>query len=263
MASRTRPRTHRTRTAVRTSLIAAAVLVAGVAVAGCGEDASDAEPEHKSFSLSGKALTVDSDNSKVEVVTGAKDAKDVKVTRWFKGKSIGGSAEASWEVNGDTLKLRIHCSGISATCSAKHKVEVPAGIAVTVKSDNGPVKAEGIRTPLHLTAKSGPITVRDAAGPLDISTTNGAVKATGIASSQVRTETSNGPVHLALTRTPDRLDVATTNGAVDVEVPHSPYKVDVRTKNGTQSVDIPRDDASKHAVSVRTDNGPVKLRTAK
>ncbi|MEV0264845.1 DUF4097 family beta strand repeat-containing protein [Streptomyces sp. NPDC050617] len=273
MASRPRPYTHRTRTVVRTSLVAASVLVAGVAVAGCGGDASDAEPEHKSFSLSGQALTVDSDNSEVEVVTtGAEDGKkggkdgtggkDVKVTRWFKGKSIAGSAKADWEMNGDTLKLRIHCSGISTTCSAKHKVEVPAGVAVTVKSDNGPVKAEGIAAPLHLATHSGAVSVRDAAGPLDISTTNGAVKATGVASSQVRTETTNGPVHLALTRAPDRLSAVTSNGSVDIELPRSPYKVDVETKNGSQSVKVPRDDASKHAVSVRTDNGPVKVRTA-
>ncbi|MEV0278996.1 DUF4097 family beta strand repeat-containing protein [Streptomyces sp. NPDC050610] len=260
MAARNRPLTRRTRAAARTSLVAVGVLVAGVAVAGCGADAADAEPEYKSFSLSGRALTVDSDNSEVEVVTTG--AKDVKVTRWFEGKSIGGSAKAEWEVHGDTLKLRIHCSGISTTCSAKHKVEVPAGIAVTVKSDNGPVRAEGIKTPLHVTAESGPVTVRDAAGPLDVSTTNGSVKATGITSSQVRTETSNGPVHLTLARVPDRVDATTSNGSVDIELPRSPYKLDVKTKNGSQSVDVPRDDASKHAVSVHTTNGPVKVRTA-
>ncbi len=263
VATRTRPHTRRTRAAARTSLVAAAVLVAGVAVAGCGGDASDAEPEHKSFSLSGKALTVDSDNSQVEVVpAGGKAGKEVKVTRWFKGKTIGGEAKADWEVNGDTLKLRIHCSGISTTCSAKHKVEVPAGIAVTVESGNGPVRAEGVSAALHVTTRSGPVTVTDAAGPLDISTTNGAVKATGITSTQVRTETSNGPVHLALTRVPDRVDATTSNGSVDIELPRSPYKVDVKTTNGSQSVDVPRDDAAKHVVSVHTSNGPVKLRTA-
>ncbi|MEU7042614.1 DUF4097 family beta strand repeat-containing protein [Streptomyces varsoviensis] len=272
VAARTRPHPRRTRpaartAAVRTSFVAAAVLVAGVAVAGCGGgDASDAEPEYKSFAVKGKELTVDSDNSEVEVVTadkkGAKDGKEVKVTRWFKGKSIGGSAKADWQVNGDTLKLRVHCSGISATCSAKHKVEVPAGVAVTVKSDNGPVRADGIAAALHLTAHSGAITVRDPGGPLDISTTNGAVKATGVTSSQVKTETSNGPVHLALTRVPDRVDATTSNGPVDIELPRSPYKLDVKTKNGSQSLDVPRDDASKHVVSVHTSNGPVKVGTA-
>jgi Putative adhesin len=251
---RSRPRSA----AARLSLVVGGVLIGGVVLTGCGSaDADDAEPEYKSFSLPGRELTVDSDNSEIELVPG--DAKDVKVTRWFAGWTVGGSSSASWSVDGSTLKLREDCDGISSHCESKHKIEVPRGVTVTVKDHNGTVRARGFDTDLKVTTHNGEIKVTDATGALDLSSSNGNVTATGVGSRKVKAGSHNGNVRLALGRVPDRVEATDDNGNVTVELPRASYKVDASSDNGNAKVDVPRDDVSGHTVSGRSHNGNVKV----
>lgn len=56
------------------------------ALSGCGStDVGDAPDEHKSFAFSGKALTIDADNSSLELVSA--DVKEIEVTRRVGGGS--------------------------------------------------------------------------------------------------------------------------------------------------------------------------------
>ncbi|MFD0384075.1 hypothetical protein ACFQ2B_22585 [Streptomyces stramineus] len=148
-----------------------------MALTGCGGGGvDDAEPERKSFALPGKELTVDSDDSRLELVPG--DGKDVNVTRWFDGWTLGGTAKVTWEMDGSTLKLREHCSGISTDCEAKHRIEVPHGVKVTVKEHNGGVRAKGFASDLKISSDNGEVRVSDSSGALDLSSSNGTVTVT-------------------------------------------------------------------------------------
>ncbi|MGW2643601.1 DUF4097 family beta strand repeat-containing protein [Streptomyces sp. NPDC001393] len=250
--------------AVRAAAMAAvtAVLVAGVSA--CGASASDDKhPDHRSFALHGHTLTVDSDDAALEIVAAQSGkAGTVQVTRWFKGRVVvGGDPKVTWSFQDDRLKLRMHCDGFIADCSAKYRIEVPRGTGVTVDDGNGSVQARGFADPLRLHTSNGSVHVTDSTGPLDLRSDNGALRAEASAP-RVHAETSNGSVDLTLGRVPDHVDVTSDNGPVTVALPHAAYHVTAESDNGGVSVSAPRDDNSPHTVSVHSSNGKVTVRTA-
>ncbi|MFC5143939.1 DUF4097 family beta strand repeat-containing protein [Streptomyces aureoversilis] len=251
----------RARSAARICLVTAGVLAAGAALAGCGSaDASEAKPETKTFALAGKELTVESDDSALEIAPA--DVKGVEVTRWFSGWTLGGSTKVTWELDGSVLKLKQQCSGLSVDCESRHKIEVPRGVKVTVKSDNGSVRTRGFDTDLKVTSDNGAVKVADSSGALDLYSSNGTVLTTGTTSTRVKARTDNGAVRLSLSRVPDRVEAESNNGALTLDLPRASYRVDAHSRNGGERVDVPRDDNSKHVVSARTGNGELKIRTA-
>ncbi|ATL27449.1 DUF4097 family beta strand repeat-containing protein [Streptomyces formicae] len=283
-------RTRRPRV-VRT-LAAATGTAALVALVGaCGADAADdSEPEHRTFALPGKTLTVESGNSALELVPAGSGGKDLKVTRWFDGRSVlGGDTKVTWEMAGDRLKLGMTCSGVIVNCSAKHRVEVPRGVAVTVENKDGQVTANGFhealkvdtkdgsvsvkgsRGPLSLRSSDGSITVEDSVGPLDLGSSDGSITARGVTSRQVAVSSKDGSVSLELADVPDRVDARSKDGSVDIAVPSGKskknggkvaYDVRTETSDGAVDVSVPRDDNSPHRVSVHSTDGKVTVRTA-
>lgn len=264
------------------------VVVVALLVGACGADAKDdAEPEHRTFALSGKTLTVDSDDSALELVPADGDAKGVKVTRWFRGKTVlGGDPEVTWKMDGNRLTLDMNCSGLFTDCSARHRVEVPRGVTVNVESRDGEVTAAGFRTALKVRTKDGSVSVKDsvgpldlgssdgsisvdgAEGPLDLRSSDGSVRADGIRSRRVAVDSRDGSVHLELATVPDRVDAHSKDGSVDIAVPGGKdgakvaYDVRTESRDGSVDVSVPRDDASPHHVNVRSADGSVTVHTA-
>ncbi|ARX83192.1 hypothetical protein SMD44_02607 [Streptomyces alboflavus] len=251
-------------------------------VAACGADASDdSDPERRSFALSGRTLTVDSDDSAVElVVAGDKGARDVRVTRWFDGRTVlGKSPKVTWKMDGDRLTLRVKCSGVISNCSAKHRVVVPRGTAVDVVNRDGSVTATGFREPLKVRTADGSVRLRDVSGPLDLRSVDGSVRAVGVTSKRVSATSKDGSVRLDLAAAPDRLQARSQDGSVDIALPvtgskgskkskgsgeggAASYRVDTETVDGSTDVTVPRDDRSPHHVSVRSADGNVTVRSA-
>ncbi|MEV5876770.1 DUF4097 family beta strand repeat-containing protein [Streptomyces sp. NPDC052101] len=238
------------------------VLVAGVSACGASAD-DDKHPDHRSFALHGRTLTVDSDDAALDIVA-AKGTKagTVQVTRWFQGSVVvGHSPTVRWSLQNDRLVLRMHCSGLIADCSARYRIEVPHGVGVTVDDGNGGVQARGFTDPLGIRTSNGSVRVTDSSGPLDLHSDNGPVRA-DVSAPRVRAESSNGPVDLTLGRVPDRVDVNTDNGPLTIALPRAAYHVTAESDNGGVSVSVPRDDKSPHAVSADSSNGKVTVRTA-
>ncbi|ANP54776.1 hypothetical protein J2Z21_001579 [Streptomyces griseochromogenes] len=237
-------------------------LVAGVS--GCGASAGDDKhPDHRSFALHGRTLTVDSDNSELEVVAAkGNKAGTVEVTRWFQGSvMVGSGPKVSWSFNDDRLVLRVHCSGFVADCSARHRIEVPRGISVKVDNANGDVRAHGFTDPLAVTTSEGDVHVTDSDGPLNLDSDDGSVRAEA-SSRRVRTTSSEGSVHLELSAVPDRVDADSDDGDVTVALPRAAYHLRTGADDGAVSVSVPRDGRSAHAVSAHSSEGNVTVRTA-
>lgn len=243
-------------------------------VAACGADASDdSDPEQRSFALSGRTLTVDSDDSAVElVVSGDQGAEDVRVTRWFDGRTVlGKSPRVTWRMDGDRLTFRVKCSGVISNCSAKHRVVVPRGIAVNVVNKDGSVTASGFREPLKVRTADGSVRLRDVSGPLDLRSLDGSVRAVDVTSKRVSASSQDGSVRLDLAAAPDRLRARSQDGAVDIALPAraggkgggaASYRVDAKAVDGGTDVSVPRDARSPHHVSVRSSDGNVTVRSA-
>jgi hypothetical protein len=247
---------------------AALAVVTGVLVAtvsACGASAADdTHPDHRSFALHGRTLTIDSDNSALEVVaTDSAKAGTVEVTRWFQGSVVVGHSPAlRWSFQDDRLVLRVHCSGLIADCSARHRIEVPRGISVKVDDGDGGVRAHGFRDPLSVDTADGSVHVTDSSGPLDLKSTDGSVRA-DVSSRRVKAGSTDGSVQVLLSGVPDLVDASSTDGSVTVAVPRGAYRVSAGSDDGAVSVSVPRDDRSPHRVSAHATDGKVTVRTGK
>ncbi|MFI9820845.1 DUF4097 family beta strand repeat-containing protein [Streptomyces sp. NPDC052013] len=238
------------------------LLIAGVTA--CGASAADDEdPDRRAFGLQGRTLTVDSDDSALDIVAADdQEPGKVEVTRWFQGTvAVGEDPEVTWSMKDDRLTLRVNCSGIVADCSAKHRIEVPRGIAVKVEDGDGSVRARGFRDALSIRTTDGSVHVTDTSGPLELRTGDGSVRAE-VSSRTVRAQTGDGSVRLELGAVPDLVDSRTGDGSLTIELPRAAYRVDTDTGDGAEEVSVPRDDAGSHEVIARTGDGKLTVRTA-
>ncbi|MCQ4213854.1 DUF4097 family beta strand repeat-containing protein [Streptomyces longispororuber] len=250
---------------VRALAAATAVVAVAATATACGADSSDdTSPEHRSFALHGKTLTVDSDDSRLDLVPG--DGKEVKVTRWFEGSTvIGSSPEATWSWRSaeDRLTLRMHCSGFIVNCSARHRVEVPRGVAVVVRNDDGSVHARDFRNGLDISTSDGSVRVENSSGPLRLNGEDGSLHATGIDARRVTVRTEDGEARIDLRTVPDRVEATSQDGSLTLGLPGSArYRVTTDTDDGAVDVSVPRDPRSEHRVSARAQDGKVTVRTA-
>ncbi|MEU1051819.1 DUF4097 family beta strand repeat-containing protein [Streptomyces sp. NPDC005876] len=252
------------RTVPARALVAAGAAVLAVAgLAACSSADDDKEPETRSFSLPGRTLTVDSDDSALEIVAAEGHASGrIEVTRWFDGSvAIGDDPKVTWKMDGDRLVLRMHCSGFVSDCSARHRIEVPRGVAVEVGSVDGGVRARGFRDPLSVRTTDGSVRVGDSTGPLDLRSDDGSVRA-DVDARRVTARTVDGSVRLRFGAVPGRVDARSEDGSVTVEVPRATYKVTTRSDDGSVHVSVPRSDSSSHVVDARTEDGKITVRTA-
>ncbi|MGC9537680.1 DUF4097 family beta strand repeat-containing protein [Streptomyces sp. UG1] len=240
-------------------------LVAGLAACGAAAAGDDKEPEHRSFALQGRTLTVDSDDSALEIVAAeGNKAGTVEVTRWFQGTvAIGSDPKVTWSMeDDDRLVLRQKCSGIVVDCASKHRIEVPRGVAVKVKDGDGGVRARGFEDALSVRTGDGSVQVSDSSGPLDLKTGDGSVRVSDVSSRRVKAQTGDGSIRLELGAVPDRVETRSGDGSVTIELPRSTYDVRTRTGDGSEDVTVPRDNTSSHLVSARTGDGNVTVRIA-
>ncbi|MFR0352337.1 DUF4097 family beta strand repeat-containing protein [Streptomyces sediminimaris] len=248
----------------RAALAAGAVVVLAGAATACGASAGDdKDPDHRSFGLAGHTLTVDSDDSALEIVAADRNlAGKVEVTRWFQGSvALGKHPEVSWSMKDDRLTLRMKCSGVVADCSARHRIEVPRGVTVKVEDGDGSVRARGFEDALSIRTGDGSVRVSDSSGPLTVRSGDGSVHA-DVSSRRVRAETGDGSVHLRLGAVPDLVDTVSHDGSVTVALPRATYRVTTKSADGSVDVSVPRSDSSEHVVSARTGDGKVVLETA-
>ncbi|MCA1223936.1 DUF4097 family beta strand repeat-containing protein [Streptomyces sp. 8L] len=264
MTTATRPRQRgRSRSRNRAVLAVCGVAVIAATVGACGSDPSDAPVKKHTFAFTGKKLTIDASNSTVQIVPG--DVTGIHVQRQVKGWVVFGNGPTpSWGLHGDTLTLKLKCTGVAQDCTALHKVTVPRGVAVTVKSGNGRVTASGFTSAVSLRTSNGSAELRDSSGPVSLSSRNGSVTASGLSGKKVSASSSNGSVSLGFTTVPDHVDASSHNGRVRISLPkgHTAYAVDAASRNGRTDIGVPRDDASEHSVKARTSNGGISVRAA-
>ncbi|MFF7788967.1 DUF4097 family beta strand repeat-containing protein [Streptomyces sp. NPDC007991] len=266
----------------RAVAVAGAVVVLIAGLSACGASAGDdTDPDRRSFDLRSRTLTVDSDDSALEIVAADKNPSGrIEVTRWFQGSVVvGKEPRATWSLRDDRLVLRLKCSGFVVDCSAKHRIEVPRGVTVKVRDDDGSVRAHGFRDPLDIRTGDGSVRVTDTTGPLNIRTGDGSVRVTGttgplrmrtgdgsiradVSSRDVRTHTGDGSVRLELGAVPDRVESRSGDGSVTIALPEAAYRVTTETGDGGVDVSVPRDESSSHVVSAHTGDGKVTVRTA-
>ncbi|NEA61940.1 DUF4097 family beta strand repeat-containing protein [Streptomyces sp. SID12488] len=256
----------RTRSGSRARVIAVTgAVVALVATASaCSSAGDDKDPEHRSFALQGRTLTVDSNDSGLDIVAvDSTKSGRIEVTRWFQGSvTMGKDPKVTWSMEDDRLELRVKCSGVVADCSAKHRIEVPRGVSVVVRNGDGSVSARGFDQALDIRSGDGSVTVKNSTGPLKLYTDDGSIRALGVRSPQVRAHSEDGSVRLELASVPDLVESSSDDGSLTIELPRETYRVTADSDDGSVKVSVPRAERSTHVVSAKTQDGSIRVRVA-
>jgi len=256
----TRSAVQHTRARTRTRFVAVTGVVAALVVtaSACASAGDDKDPEQRSFALQGRTLTVDSNDSALDIV-----AADSNSSGWFQGSvTLGNDPKVTWSMEDDRLKLRVKCSGVVADCAAKHRIEVPRGVSVVVRTGDGSVTARGFDQALDIRSEDGSVTVKDSTGPLKLHTDDGSIRALDVRSQQVRAHSEDGSVRLELASVPDLVESSSDDGSLTIELPRETYRVTADSDNGSVKVSVPRDKSSAHVVSAKTQDGSIRVRAA-
>jgi hypothetical protein len=152
----------------------------------------------------------------------------------------------SHQVTGDTLALRedgcAHLRSVNGRCEVNWEIHAPAGTA------------------LSLATSAGMISVTGFAGPVELSTHSGGIKAHRLSARTVSAESNAGGVRLAFVAPPDQVTATTDAGGVEIELPGGiSYAVRADTATGTPDVDVARDADSSHQITARTGAGSIEI----
>lgn len=210
-------------------------LAAVLAAAGCTDvrAVNEARDDRREFPFTGARLVVDSGGADLRLVAGDGDA--IEVERSLTGKATV-DGNASWGLDGDTLRLRVTCSGFVPDCGGRHIVHVPGRVAVEVRNDS-PVRAVGLGGDLTATVRGSWLRVEDPAGALRLQAELD-VDVTGARSAEVIARSTDRDVSLAFAGPPRRVE-ARGAGAVEVTLPGGPetYRVDASPGRAALSSD--------------------------
>ncbi|GAA1507218.1 DUF4097 family beta strand repeat-containing protein [Streptomyces synnematoformans] len=261
----------------------ALALVLAAAATAC-QSVGDGEAEHRTFRIGSDAttLTIDADNTAVELVPADEgaDRAEVDVTRWFEAEKWNGDVGTEWSADGDTLHFRTTCSGVIVSCDSRYRVEVPRRLAVKVDGSDGRITANGLDTRLDITSADGSVAVGDAggpltveardgsvrvdgaAGPVDLDARDGSVRATGLTAARVTAALGDGSLHLGFTEPPDDVTADTRDGGLTVELPKASYRVHTDVRDGSTDVTVPRDPDSPHRIKATVGDGSLTVRPA-
>jgi len=171
------------------------------------------------------------------------------------------------EVTPDRVQVRAETGetgsfGRNRGVTIRYEVQVPAGLTVGFKTQNGAVRVTGVDGRITAGTTNGTVTGRGVSGAVQASTVNGSVQMdlAGV-SGDVRLTTVNGAIRLELPATVDAdLDATTVNGGVSVD-----DKLGLANVSGNRSGFGPTTNISGRLnkggakVSLQTTNGGVRV----
>ncbi|MFE6055423.1 DUF4097 family beta strand repeat-containing protein [Kitasatospora sp. NPDC056446] len=234
-----------------------------IALTGCGvSDDLDAQPrtESRDFGVQGDHLTLDTDK---DVTLLPADGPTVRADRRLAGQAAK-DGNASWVLDGGTLRLSGRCSGIVLNCRAEFTVRIPKGTAVTVNgSGSAGVTARGLDGALDVTTGQGSVQIDNASAPLKVRTGSGRIDAAGLSSPAVDAANDHGSVKLAFDKAPDSVRAESNTGSVTVRLPEdgTRYHVSATAGSSKPHIDVAEAPDSAHTVTAASKAGIVRVNT--
>lgn len=175
------------------------------------------------------ALVVRSDAGRVDLVARAPADREIVVDAKVRDGLV--ATDLDIRVVDGVLRVDASCSWLTGPwCKVDLRIAVPADLAADVRTD------------------TGRITATDLAGPLQLASETGTIRAAGLRSAEVDARSDASEVRLRFATAPRQVEAVSDAGRVEVAVPpDDAYRVDARS------------DAGRAQVAVRTD--PVSDRT--
>lgn len=218
---------------------------------------------HSSFRVSGDRLVIDAEGFTMRLSAGRPGV--VEVDRHLRNDSLR-KPRPFERLQGQTLVLRDGCprSGVVMFCEGRYDLRVPPDMDLTVVNHAGGVETSGLPGPLDLRGASGEITVDGAARPLRLHTSDAAIRATNLRSTDVEASTGSGGITLGFAVAPQRVDARTSNAGIRVTVPagSGPYAVEQRINDGTSRIGVRTNPAATRRLVLRTSYGDIAVQPA-
>ena len=204
------------------------LLVAAVVFAGTRERVSDEWTRSYPIEPGGRIEIVNV-NGSIEATPASGSKVEIVAQRVARAGSVESAREllAGTQmieaVDASRVRLEVKPGSPRGDVEVRVSVRVPKGVAVDLRTSNGAVVAAQL----------------DSA--VSAATTNGGVRATGLASHEVTASAVNGTVEVSLAQplaAADRVAISTTNGRATLELPSASLaSVHARVRNGAIDVD--------------------------
>jgi hypothetical protein len=241
----------------------ALVLVATGVWVGVGFLTLTSSQDHRSFPVAGGRLVIDAEGNTVRLRAGRPGV--VEVDRHLRNDSLRRPRPLE-RLQGQTLILRDGCprSGVVMFCEGRYDLRVPPELDLRVVNHVGGVQASGLPGPLDLQGNSAGIAVDGAGRPLRLRTSDGAIRATNLRSTDVQASTTSGGITLGFLVAPERVDARTSNASIRLTVPadSGPYDLEQHTNDGGTSIGVKTDPAATRKLILRTSYGDIAVQTA-
>lgn len=164
--------------------------------------------------------------------------------------------------DGDTLRASSSCPPFPGLCSVGYTIEIPRGMRVVARSDNGDVTVRDLDGVADVSSSNGDVLASDLSGDARLESSNGDVTGTGLRGDVVTARSRNGNVTVELGAAPRQVEATSSNGDVDVALPDDgeAYALDMSTANGNSTGQIRTDPDSARRLHIRSSNGDVAVR---
>lgn len=196
------------------------------------------------------AVLLDVDAGGTEIV--ATDATQVSVHQTLAW--TGDCPETSMEVVDGVLMISARCDEGDFWCSAEHRIELPAEVAIAAKLGSGGLSVSGTSGPIQVELGSGGVELTDVdgavqlelgsggidlvnvRGSLDLELGSGGITGVGLNAPQLSANTGSGGMSLALDSAPELAVLSAGSGGIELLVPAGAY--DLQADAGSGGVDI-------------------------
>ena len=253
---------HLPRNGVRRSVLVAAMLASGVALADVREEVTF------TYTLeSGGRLSLENVNGSISIEGG--DGNQVLITAFKKANNQDALDEIEIEIDATTSRISLDTElpdskgwwgGGNSGASVSYQLSVPSNIDLDgISSVNGGIDITGVFGAVKAETVNGSIDVDGASGDAKLETVNGGIDArfTSVTGDQrVNCDTVNGKINLVLPANADAsVSVETVNGSIDA----SDFGLKVDKGFVGRSVDGEVGNGSAR-ITANTVNGGVKIR---
>ncbi|MFJ3663260.1 DUF4097 family beta strand repeat-containing protein [Streptomyces sp. NPDC090119] len=218
---------------MKTKLLVAGTVVAGLALSGCAIQNKTATSQY-GIDAKVTALSVTTKGGNIEVVPG--DGTGARVTEKIRYADDKPRTEHS--VRDGRLTLT---APSCHDCGVNYTVSVPRGTTLTLDTEGGNIE------------------VRQIDGEMAARTGGGNVSVTDTAPKSLSARTDGGNIEATLTKPPTTLTAETGGGNVTITLPRTPYAIDATTSGGRSTISVPTTPTSPHHVTIRTGGGNIDV----
>jgi hypothetical protein len=160
-------------------------------------------------------IRLDLGDADVEIDGGATAVEVRRVNRF----AYGAPSEERRSIAGGTLTIVSRCpEQVLGSCRVTYRLTVPDNVPLEIETTSGSVRVTGVRASVHVT------------------TGDGAITATGFCGFLLRASSDSGNVRAASECSADRLELRSRSGDVRVVVPSGRYQIDAQSDSGTSRI---------------------------